>query len=68
MLTGLGYEVLKADDALQALAVIRIGAHIDLLFTDVVMPGPLRSPEMARQAKQLLPNLKILFTSGYTAM
>lgn len=65
-LTGLGYEVLKANDALQALAVIRSGAHIDLLFTDVVMPGPLRSPEMARQAKQLLPNLKILFTSGYT--
>ena len=66
MLTDLGYAVLKADDAEQALAVIRSGVHIDVLFTDVVMPGTLRSPEMAREAALLLPQLKILFTSGYT--
>ena len=66
MLADLGYAVLRADDAEQALAVIRSGVHIDLLFTDVVMPGTLRSPEMARQAALLLPHLKILFTSGYT--
>lgn len=66
MLTGLSYSVLKADDAEQALAVIRSGVHIDVLFTDVVMPGTLRSPDMARQAALLLPHLKILFTSGYT--
>jgi CheY-like chemotaxis protein len=58
--------VLKADDAEQALAVIRSGVHIDVLFTDVVMPGTLRSPEMAREAALPLPHLKILFTSGYT--
>jgi CheY-like chemotaxis protein len=46
--------------------VIRSGVHIDVLFTDVVMPGTLRSPDMARQAALLLPHLKILFTSGYT--
>jgi CheY-like chemotaxis protein len=46
--------------------VVRSGVHIDLLFTDVVMPGPLRSPAMAAQAVQLLPRLKVLFTSGYT--
>jgi PAS domain S-box-containing protein len=66
MLMELGYSVLKADNAEQALTVIRSGVHIDVLFTDVVMPGPLRSPEMARQAALLLPHLKILFTSGYT--
>ena len=66
MLTELGYSVLKANDAEQALAVIRSGVHIDVLFTDVVMPGTLRSPDMARQAALLLPHLKILFTSGYT--
>ncbi|CAN7780823.1 PAS domain S-box protein [Caballeronia sp. LjRoot34] len=66
MLVGLGYSVLKADNAEQALTVIRSGVHIDVLFTDVVMPGTLRSPEMARQAALLLPHLKILFTSGYT--
>ncbi|WP_255631804.1 response regulator, partial [Caballeronia sp. dw_19] len=66
MLTALSYSVLKADDAGQALTVIRSGVHIDLLFTDVVMPGALRSPEMARQATQLRLHLKVLFTSGYT--
>jgi CheY-like chemotaxis protein len=65
-LSGLGYSVLKADGAEQALTVIRSGIHIDLLFTDVVMPGSLRSPDMAAQAVQLLPRLKVLFTSGYT--
>ena len=66
LLSGLGYAVLKANDAEQALAVVASGVHIDLLFTDVVMPGPLRSPEMARRAVQMLPGLKVLFTSGYT--
>src|SRR6201995_6205393 len=49
-----------------ALSVIESGVPIDVLFTDVVMPGPLRSPELARKAKERLPNLAILFTSGYT--
>lgn len=66
LLTGLGYAVLKANDAEQALTVVASGVHIDLLFTDVVMPGALRSPEMARRAVQTLPGLKVLFTSGYT--
>jgi len=66
LLTGLGYMLLKANDAEQALTVVASGVHIDLLFTDVVMPGALRSPEMARRAIQMLPGLKVLFTSGYT--
>lgn len=66
MLSGLGYTVLKADDAQRALGVLASGVHIDLLFTDVVMPGPVRSTEMARQAVQMHPDLKVLFTSGYT--
>jgi PAS domain S-box-containing protein len=65
-LSGLGYRVLKADSTQQALTVIRSGVHLDLLFTDVVMPGLPRSTEMAAQAVQLLPGLKVLFTSGYT--
>ncbi|MCA1245277.1 PAS domain S-box protein [Massilia sp. MS-15] len=66
ILTTLGYRVLKANDASAALTVIDSGVHIDLLFTDVVMPGPLRSPELARKAKERLPALAVLFTSGYT--
>ena len=66
LLSELGYRVLKAKDAASALSVIESGVPIDLLFTDVVMPGSLRSPELARKAKERLPNLAVLFTSGYT--
>ncbi len=66
MLTDLGYRVLKAADADSALAVVESGMPIDLLFTDVVMPGNLRSPELARRARERLPDLAVLFTSGYT--
>ena len=66
LLTDLGYRVLKAREAMGALSVIESGVPIDLLFTDVVMPGPLRSPELARKAKERLPGLAVLFTSGYT--
>ena len=66
MLVDLGYRVLQASDASKGLAVIESGIPVDLLFTDVVMPGPLKSPEMARQARQRIPDLAVLFTSGYT--
>ena len=66
LLTELGYRVLKSRDALSALSVVDSGIPIDLLFTDVVMPGPLRSPELARKAKERLPEIAVLFTSGYT--
>ena len=66
MLGELGYRVLKARDAASALAIVESGMPIDLIFTDVMMPGTVRSPELARKAKQRLPNAAVLFTSGYT--
>lgn len=66
LLTELGYHVLKARDAQSGLAIVESGMPIDVLFTDVVMPGPLRSPELARQARTRLPEIAVLFTSGYT--
>jgi len=66
LLGELGYRVLKAPDAASALAIVSSGIPIDLLFTDVVMPGPLRSPDLARKAREAIPNLAVLFTSGYT--
>ncbi|HEX7871298.1 MAG TPA: type II toxin-antitoxin system ParD family antitoxin [Sphingobium sp.] len=66
MLGDLGYRVLKAVDALSALSVIESGIPIDMLFTDVVMPGRLKSPELARRARERLPEIAVLFTSGYT--
>jgi PAS domain S-box-containing protein len=66
MLTELGYRVLKARDAAGALVIVDSGMTIDLIFTDVMMPGTLRSPELARKARERLPNVAVLFTSGYT--
>ena len=61
-----GFTVLEAMNAERALAIIESGSKVDLLFTDVVMPGTLRSPELARRAQQILPHMGVLFTSGYT--
>lgn len=66
LLQELGYRVLKAPDAVSALTVIESGLAIDLLFTDVVMPGALKSSELARKAKERIPQIGVLFTSGYT--
>jgi CheY-like chemotaxis protein len=66
MLRELGYKVLMAKDASSALPILESGVKIDMLFTDVVMPGPLRSPELARKAKERMPEIAVLFTSGYT--
>jgi CheY-like chemotaxis protein len=66
MLGDLGYRVLRAKDAQSALAIVESGVPIDLLFTDVVMPGPLRSTELARKARERVPGIAVLFTSGYT--
>ncbi|WP_426114567.1 CHASE domain-containing protein [Massilia sp. PWRC2] len=69
-LEGLGYRVLDAANGAAGLAVLqaaaRSGSAIDLLFSDVVMPGPVSSTELAEKAQQLLPQLAVLFTSGYT--
>ena len=62
----LGYKVLDADDGQAALGIVQSGVHIDLLFTDVVMPGPVSSTELAALAQRTLPGLCVLFTSGYT--
>jgi len=66
MLQALGYRVLKANDGQGALTILQSGIPIDMLFTDVVMPGPVRSIEVARQAKEMFPDIEVLFTSGYT--
>lgn len=66
MLADLGYQVLMARDADGAMAIIERGGAIDLLFTDLVMPGPFGAAELARRAQERLPRLRILFTSGYT--
>jgi CheY-like chemotaxis protein len=59
-----GYTVLAAPDGATALVLLRNHSQIDLLFTDLVMPG-LDGVEVARQARQQSPGLRVLFTTGY---
>ncbi len=66
MLESLGYQTVEADTAATALAVLEATPQVAALFTDVVLPGPLSGVELARQAVQRRPDLKVLFTSGYT--
>ncbi|MBL1377371.1 ATP-binding protein [Zobellella iuensis] len=65
-LLGHGFRVLSTGNGHDALALLRQRDDIDLLFTDVVMPGGLGGAELAARARALRPELKVLFTSGYT--
>ncbi len=64
MLQDLGYEVLAAASGAEALDILGRDKSIDLLFTDVIMPG-MDGGELAERARLMRPDLKILFTSGY---
>ena len=66
MLESLGYEVLTASSGVEALSILENGTAIALLFTDVVMPGPISGRKLAERAMVINPAIKILFTSGYT--
>ena len=65
-LRDLGYSVLEAADGPQARRLLESDAPIDLLLTDVVMPGSITGRELAESARQRRPTLKTLYTSGYT--
>lgn len=60
-----GFTVLEAVNGAEALKVIEARPDIDLLFTDIVMPGDIDGFELAHQAKQLRPALRVVYTSGY---
>jgi PAS domain S-box-containing protein len=64
-LTELGYTVRESDSAAPALAILSGGEKVDLLFTDIVMPGTMDGLELANQASRLRPGLRVLLTSGF---
>jgi len=64
-LSVLGYQVLQASSASAAVAMIESGRHIDLVFTDVIMPGPVSSLQLGEVVRARLPRAQILYTSGY---
>jgi signal transduction histidine kinase/CheY-like chemotaxis protein len=61
----LGYTTLSAGNAQEALSVLRSSDPIDLLFTDVIMPGSMNGRELSIEAVKLRPTLNVLFTSGF---
>ena len=66
LLRQLGYSVLEAKDGQTALALVKSDTRLDLLLTDVVLPGELSGPRLAEELRRLRPGLPVLFASGYS--
>lgn len=65
-LRSLGYTAIPVADAAQAMAEVERGTKFDLLFTDVIMPGAMNGRRLADELVKRRPDMKVLFTSGYT--
>jgi CheY-like chemotaxis protein len=65
-LASLGYKTIEATTGPEALRLIDTNGAIDLLFTDVVIPGGMNGRELADTAQRRKPGIRVLFTSGYT--
>jgi CheY-like chemotaxis protein len=65
LIESLGYRVVPARNGFDALEILRQDTPIDLLFTDVIMPGGMHGPQLVAEARRLRPELKALYTSGY---
>jgi CheY-like chemotaxis protein len=66
VLSQLGYRVLAAGDAHSALEMLDADGKVDLLFTDIGLPGGVNGRELANRAIKRFPSLRVLFTTGYT--
>jgi len=64
-LHSLGFSVVEAGDAVAALKILKGSQPIDLLFTDVIMPGGMTGLELGRHAQTIRSGLKVLYTSGF---
>jgi len=65
VLSDLGYTVLEAGDGRSGLKIIEAGTHVDLLITDVGLPGGMNGRQLADAARERRPNLNVLFVTGY---
>ena len=65
ILTGLGYRVTEAPDGHAALALLERDGAVELLFTDVVMPGGMNGQQFVHRARRMFPGIKVVLTSGY---
>jgi CheY-like chemotaxis protein len=64
-LASIGYRVLKASNAHEALTHLQHNERIDVLFSDIVMPGGMNGIELSLEARRIRPGLKVLLSSGY---
>jgi len=60
----IGYQMLEACDGPKALDILESGTHVDLVFTDMIMPGGLTGREVVNAARELKPGIKVLLTTG----
>lgn len=67
MLENLGYRVFEASQTTEARAILARETKIDLMLSDVILPGGQSGPDFAKEAAENYPNLKIIFMSGYPA-
>ena len=68
LLRSFGYEILEAADAETALKALESAPRVNLLFTDVVLPGGMSGPELAAEVQSRFPGLPVLYTSGYAEL
>ena len=60
-----GFKVIEAESGPEALIILQENPNIHLLFTDITMPGGIDGFELAHRAKQLRPDLRVIYTTGY---
>jgi PAS domain S-box-containing protein len=66
MLAGLGYRVHPVERGAEALSLLQEGGRIDVLLTDVMLPGGMHGTEVARRAQEISPDLCVIYCSGYS--
>ena len=66
LLSSFGYQILEAADGESAIEILDSAPRVNLLFTDVVLPGGMSGPELAAEVQDRFPGVAVLYTSGYT--
>lgn len=61
-----GFDVIEAGEGAAAIEVLRNGSAVDLLFTDIRMPGQLNGWDVAEQARHLRPDIPVIYATGYS--
>jgi DNA-binding NtrC family response regulator len=66
LLEQIGYRVLRAENAADALKLLNSGAHVDLVFSDIVMPHGMNGIHLAQEVSERFPAIGLLLTTGYS--